>query len=176
MKKSFLFCVASTLMISGCQTVSLPPLAVAPKVDIKRYQGLWYEIARYPNSFEKDCVGATARYTLLEDGQVRVINRAFKKQLDGKITQATGKAWVVDTATNAKLKVRFFWPFSGDYWIIDLAEDYSYVVVSEPGRKYLWILYREPFMPDALYQTLLQRLAEKGFDPSRLIRPSQKLQ
>ncbi|MGB7295416.1 MAG: lipocalin family protein [Candidatus Aminicenantales bacterium] len=151
------------------------PLQVVPRVDLDRYLGTWYEIATIPQRFQKDCVGVTATYTLREDGKIEVLNKCRKKTLDGELKQVKGKAWVVDKVTNAKLKVQFFWPFRGDYWIIELDPDYQYAVVGHPGRKYLWILSRSPQLDESLYQDLVQRIANVGYDPSlikRTLQPS----
>jgi apolipoprotein D and lipocalin family protein len=145
-------------------------LEVVPSVDLKRYIGTWYEIARYPNSFQKeDCVATTATYSFREDGKIRVLNTCRKGSPDGPKKSATGKAWVVDPVTNAKIKVQFFWPFSGDYWIIQLGDEYEYAVVGHPDRTYLWILSRTPTMAPELYARILARLNEQGYDPSKLI-------
>jgi len=152
------------------------PLEVVPYVDLGRYIGTWYEIATIPQRFQKDCVAVTATYTLRDDGTIAVLNKCRKKTLDGELKEAKGKAWVVDKKTNAKLKVQFFWPFKGDYWIIELDADYQYAVVGHPGRKYLWILSRTPQMDESLYQDLLQRIANKGYDLSlikRTLQPSE---
>ena len=98
-------------------------------VDLERYLGKWYEIAKYPVVFEKNLVAVTATYSIRDDGKIKVTNAGRKKTLDGKEKIAVGKAWVIDKKTNAKLKVQFFWPFSGDYWIIELGKDYEYAVV-----------------------------------------------
>jgi apolipoprotein D and lipocalin family protein len=98
----------------------------------------------------------------------QVVNRCRKERLDGKVTESKGKAEVVDTQTNAKLKVSFFWPFKGNYWIIDLDPDYRWAVVGEPSRKYLWILSRAPTMDESIYENILARLPEVGYDPDRL--------
>lgn len=155
---------------------SRPPLKVVPKVDLTRYAGTWYEIARYPNRFQKDCVATTATYTLRPDGRVTVVNRCRQKTLDGKFKEAEGVAWVVDKGTNAKLKVRFFWPFSGDYWIIDLGQDYEYAVVGHPKRSYLWILSRTPALDPATYQGILDRIQLQGYDLKPLIKTPQPVQ
>lgn len=150
-------------------------LEVVPRVDLERYLGTWYEIATIPQRFQKDCVGVTATYTLRDDGTIEVLNKCRKKTLDGEIKTVKGKAWVVDKDTNAKLKVQFFWPFRGDYWIIQLDPDYQYAVVGHPGRKYLWVLCRTPQMDEPLYQELVQRIANVGYDPSlikRTLQPS----
>jgi apolipoprotein D and lipocalin family protein len=163
----------STLLSAGDD--SRPPLRVVPKVDLTRYTGTWYEIARYPNRFQKDCVATTATYTLRPDGRVTVVNRCRQKTLDGKVKEAEGVAWVVDKGTNAKLKVRFFWPFSGDYWIIDLGPDYEYAVVGHPKRSYLWILSRTPSLDPAVYQGILDRIAAQGYDLKPLIQTPQSV-
>jgi len=144
------------------------PLVVVSYVDLQRYLGTWYEIATIPHFFQKGCVAVTAEYSLRTDGDIAVVNRCRKGTLDGPVKTATGKAWVVDKATNAKLKVRFFWPFSGDYWIIELDVDYQWAVVGAPDRDYLWILCRAPRMDEVLYSELLAKAAAKGFDVSRL--------
>ena len=149
------------------------PLEVVPYVELNRYIGTWFEIATIPQRFQKDCVAVTARYTLRDDGKIDVLNKCRKKTLDGEPKEAKGKAWVVDKRTNAKLKVQFFWPFKGDYWIIELDADYQYAVVGHPGRKYLWILSRAPQMDESLYRDLLQRIANKGYDLSLIKRTLQ---
>ena len=150
------------------QRLNLPPLQTVPKVDLPRYTGTWYEIASYPQSFQAGCTGTTATYTLRDDGDIKVVNRCRKGSLSGEEDSAEGRARVVDTTTNAKLEVTFFWPFWGDYWIIDLGEDYEYAVVGHPGRDYLWILSRAPTMDDGVYQGILQRLQAKGYPLDRL--------
>ena len=141
---------------------------VVPKVDLKRYAGKWYEIASYPQSFQKGCHCTTAEYTLSDKGYVIVENRCNRDSINGKQSYIKGKAFVEKDSSNAKLKVQFFWPFRAKYWIIDLADDYSYAVVSHPNRKYLWILSRTPKMDDTTYQKIISRLKEKGFDLSKL--------
>ena len=144
------------------------PLTTVSRVDLNRYLGKWYEIASYPAWFQKECTGSTAEYTFLPDGRIGVINRCFKRSLDGPLKESTGKAEIVDPNTNARLKVCFFWPFKGDYWIIDLDDDYQWAVVGVPSRKYLWILSRTPILDDAVYQGILNRLVSQGYDPNRL--------
>jgi apolipoprotein D and lipocalin family protein len=149
-------------------------LEVVQSVDLTRYAGRWYEIARLPNSFQKKCADSvTANYTMREDGKIEVINRCRKAS--GEYATAQGEAKIVDKKTNAKLKVTFFWPFYGDYWILDLGPNYEYAVVGDPDRKYLWILSRSPRMDEALYQQLLQNMAAKGFNTEMMIRTSQPL-
>jgi apolipoprotein D and lipocalin family protein len=166
--RSIFIIAASTVFYSCLSAVShtpLPPPDVVSHVELSRYTGVWYEIARYPNRFQKGCTDTSAAYKLGPDGSLTILNSCLKK---GALDTEKGKARVVDPTTNAKLKVSFFWPFSGDYWIIDLGADYDYAVISGPDRKYLWILARSPQMDATLYGEILKRLKEQGFDISRL--------
>ena len=147
-----------------------PPLETVENVDLERYSGRWFEIASYPAWFQRGCTATTADYSLRGDGRITVVNRCRKGSVDGKPKTARGLARVVDDRTNSKLKVSFFRPFWGDYWIIDLDSEYRWAVVSEPRRKYLWILSRTPEMGDALYRDIVDRLTAGGYDPSRLRR------
>ena len=149
-------------------------LKTVEHVDVKRYMGTWFEIAKLPQRFEKGLVGIKANYTLLPDGKVEVLNSGYKEDFNGKMKTIKGKAWVADTATNAKLKVSFFWPFTGNYWIIELGKDYEYAVVGDESRKYLWILSRTPQMDETLYNELLKRVQDRGFDVSKLEKVPQK--
>lgn len=153
--------------------VKPPPLESVPHVDLARYAGTWYEIASYPQRFQKGCTGTTATYTLRADGTVEVLNRCARDSLAGRVTVARGRAKVVDRTSNARLKVSFFWPFWGDYWIIDLGRDYEYAVIGHPSRKYLWILSRTPTMATASYEGILERLRGQGYDAARLRRTLQ---
>ncbi len=159
------------LNLFGCSD-SYPPLATVEKVDIQKYMGKWYEISSFPNSFQKGCNCTTAEYELKDD-YVIVTNTCRKDSVSGKISQATGKAWAVEGSNNSKLKVSFFWPFKGDYWIVDLAGDYTYAVVGDPKRKYLWILSRSPKMDEKTYDHILQNLTKKEFDISKLRKTEQ---
>ena len=152
-----------------------PPLDSVDSVDLQRYLGKWYEIASYPAWFQKGCTGSTAEYSLLPDGKIQVLNQCRKKSLQGPLKESSGKAEVVDTATNAKLKVWFFWPFKGDYWIIEIGDAYQYAVVGEPKRKYLWILSRTPALDETTYSGILSRLPQKGYDPALLQRTPQPI-
>lgn len=150
------------------ERLELPPLEVVESVDLGRYTGTWYELASYPQSFQEGCFATTATYTLREDGEIGVLNRCRKGALDGEVDEAHGRARVVDEQTNAKLEVSFFRPFWGEYWIIDLAQDYSYAVVGHPSRDYLWILSRTPKMSDEKYQRILDGIRAKGYPLDRL--------
>lgn len=138
-------------------------------VDIERYMGRWYEIASYPQWFEKGLTSVSALYTLRED-HVEVLNSGYK---NGKLKEAHGIAKVTEGSGGAKLKVSFFRPFYGKYWIINLADDYSWVVVSNPNRSTLWIMCREKTMDATLYQSILVQLKAEGFDVSKLVRMNQ---
>ena len=174
-----LFGLASLLAaLFGCAGPdrALPPLQTVPGVDLQRYAGTWYEIANYPHPFQEGCTATTADYSLRDDGRVDVLNRCRQGGLDGELDEARGIARVVDTQSNAKLEVSFFRPFWGDYWIIELAEDYRYAVVGHPGRDYLWILSRSPTMAADDYQGILQRLeSTHRYDTSRLVETLQPL-
>jgi len=158
-----------TLLISLSTTILMSQsLQTVPFVDLKRYAGKWYEIAAFPQRFQRGCHYTTAEYTLTDKGFVIVENRCNKNSSNGKQSYIKGKAFVVENSGNAKLKVQFFWPFNGKYWIIDLADDYSYAVIGHPNRKYLWILSRTPQMDETLYQQIIARIKEKGFDISKI--------
>src|SRR5512143_2718635 len=145
----------------------ITPPDVVTQVDLSRYLGTWFEIASFPQRFQRGCADTKAVYSLRADGTIEVLNSCFR---NGKTDVAKGKAWVVDKTTNAKLKVSFFWPFRGDYWIIELGRDYEYAVVSAPSRKYLWILAREPRMDETLYASIIEQLRARGFDIAKLQR------
>jgi apolipoprotein D and lipocalin family protein len=146
-------------------------LEVVPHVELEKYLGKWYEIAHLPAKFQEGCDETTATYTLSKDGSISVLNQSTK---NGKMKQAKGKAKVVDKNSNAKLKVTFFWPFYGDYWIIKLGQNYDYSVVGTPNREYFWILSRTPQMDDKLHSQLIEYAKSKGFDVNKLIKTIQK--
>jgi apolipoprotein D and lipocalin family protein len=156
------------LLVMATTTSNAEPLQTVPYVDLDKYAGKWYEIASYPQRFQKGCHCTTAEYTISDKGYVIVENRCNRDSLNGKRSYIKGKAFVEANSGNAKLKVQFFWPFKGKYWIIDLADNYSYAVVSHPNKKYLWILSRTSKMDDRIYQQIISRLKEKGFDLSKL--------
>lgn len=144
-------------------------LQTVASVEIYRYMGQWYEIAQYPTKFQKGCECTTAEY-YLNVKDVTVINTCKK---NGKEKKIKGKAFIVPNSNNAKLKVQFFWPFKGDYWIISLDKDYNWAVVSNPDRNYLWILSRSKKMAPELYQKIITDLVSRGFDESRIVKTKQ---
>jgi len=144
------------------------PPEVVPHVDLARYMGTWHEIAKFPNRFQRGCGCTTATYALRPDGKVSVLNRCGTAE--GKSKSAKGWAKVVDSATRAKLKVTFFWPFFGDYWILALDPEYQQVLVGTPNRKYLWIMARQPRLEPKRYEALVAIAAAQGFDTRQLVR------
>ena len=146
---------------------------VESTVDLYRYKGLWYEIARLPNWFERKLKCTSATYILRDDGKITVINKGNLLANTKKESSARGVAWIPDKNSPAKLKVQFFWPFSGDYWIMVLDKDYKYVLVGEPSFKYLWILSREKKMDEETYNMLLKKAVDSGYDVKSIIRVEQ---
>jgi apolipoprotein D and lipocalin family protein len=182
------FVIAAFLALSAlasanisAQTRSQNALETVASVDLKRYAGKWFEIARYPNKFQKQCVGnTTATYNFLPSGEIEVINQCVKK--DGTTIDAKGKGRFADKTNNAKLEVRFapgFLSFLpnvwGDYWIIDLDDQYNYAAVGDPKREYFWILSRQPEISDAVYQNILRRAEAKGFNPGKVVKTPQSV-
>ncbi|HWV39975.1 MAG TPA: lipocalin family protein [Vulgatibacter sp.] len=158
---------------AGCATsttarLDLPEVQTVPYVDLERYVGTWYEIAAFPQRFQAGCTATTTTYTLRDDGQIDVVNRCNEGSPGGPEKVVKGRARVADPATNAKLKVSFFRPFWGDYWIVDLGADYDYAVVGHPSRDYCWILSRTPTLDPALYDAIVRRLQAQRFDTDRL--------
>ena len=164
MKKLIRVSLLSLLGLMGCKDTK--PLATVASVDLAKYVGTWHEIASYPSRFQKGCNCTTATYTL-EGDHVKVDNKCFR---DGKWDGIVGKAFVTEGTNNTKLKVQFFWPFKGDYYIIDLAHDYSHALVGHPNRDYLWVLSRSATMDAAIYNQLLARATALGFDVALLVK------
>jgi apolipoprotein D and lipocalin family protein len=168
-KKQFLFTAGAILLgafiISSCSSTNAP-LDTVPSVDLDRYMGKWYEIASIPQRFSKGCQCTTAEYKLnAAEGYVEVYNSCLK---EGKVSDVKGKAFPVEGTNNSKLKVQFFWPFKGEYWILELDPEYRYVMVGSPDRESLWFLSRTPTMDDATYARLEQLANTKGFPVEQL--------
>jgi apolipoprotein D and lipocalin family protein len=170
MKKTALT-LFTIMILSSVQSQKVP--SVVTTVDLKKYQGFWYEIARLPNFFERKLKCTSATYTLRDDGRITVLNKGNYLTNPQKSTSAKGIAWIPDKNSPAKLKVQFFWPFSGDYWIMDLDKEYRYVLVGDPSLKYLWILAREKKMDESTYRMLLQKSIDNGYDVKSIIRVEQ---
>lgn len=168
------FSFAAWLVLAPAQAQSTDtppaPLEAIASLDVARYMGTWYEVAKYPNWFQKRCIANTsATYATQQNGMLQVVNRCQKE--DGSMSEALGAAKQVGDASSPKLEVRFapawlsFLPFVwGNYWVIDLDPQYQLAAVSEPSRKYLWILSRSKTVEPTAYEALLQRLKQKGFN------------
>ena len=137
--------------------------------DLNRYLGKWYEVARYDHAFERGLVGTTAEYSLLDDGKIKVLNSGYINTLDGTYQQSVGKAKPNRNGKSGQLRVSFFGPFYSDYYILDLAPDYSYSVVGSSSPKYLWILSRTPHLNPKVQSEILTNLQQRGYDTQKLI-------
>ena len=168
--------LALLLALAGCAAPETTVRTV-PSLDLARYQGVWHEVARYPNRFEDgtglDCVGVTATYAPLPNGKLSVINRCINAADGNAPREARGQAYVVEGSGNARLRVSFFWPFYGDYWVLGLAPDYAWAVVGDPARDYLWVLSRTATLPPAAWEAAVASAVAQGFDPARLKRVAQ---
>lgn len=150
------------------------PLETAPYVDLERYLGTWYEIARLPARFEKGCEAVTATYRRLADGTLEVVNRCRKGALDGPLREARGRARVVDPVSGARLSVSFFGPFRAPYYVLAIDPGYGWALVGTPDRRYLWILSRAPVLAEATVGALLERARGLGFEVKRVERTRQR--
>lgn len=167
--------LASAIALMPLAAQKKEPLELVPALDLQRYLGRWYEVARYQHSFEKDLVGATAEYALRTDGRVSVLNSGFKKTLDGKYSKATAVAWRPDESRPGALKVKFFNLFSSDYLVFGLdAENYQWALVGNDNRKYLWFLSRTPEISPELLERMKAIASAQGYDLSKLYLVPQK--
>lgn len=141
------------------------------QLDVSRFMGKWYEIARYDQYFERGMTQVTATYTLQLNGKIKVINAGYK---NGKFKQITGKAYQPDPSDPGKLKVSFFLWFYSDYYIMELDPDYQYVVIGSSSKKYLWIMSRQKTLSDGIRDKLLQNLKERGYDIEKLVTVTQE--
>jgi lipocalin len=165
------------MMLTSCSSAQkIKEMKLAENVDLDRYVGTWYEIARFPHSFENGLVGVTATYTMKENGRIEVINQGYKDSLDGELSRAVGKAKVAKSGNPAHLRVSFFWIFYADYLILELDADYQYVLVGSSSDKYLWILARKPQLDDETYTMLVAKARERGYDVSKLERVPQRVE
>ncbi len=164
--------VAMAGTLSACATLSSMPVGnravpqPAKAVEIDRYLGRWYELFRYDAPFQKDCEAVSADYSRNSDGSIRVVNSCRVGKIDGPLKTATGRAKIVDPATGTKLKVSFFGPFYGDYWVLDHDDDYQWSIVGEPSGRYLWVLSREADPSESRKAMLRRRVEELGYDGS----------
>jgi apolipoprotein D and lipocalin family protein len=161
--------VAAALIAVGC--AEHPPLDVA-EVELERFEGGWYEIAKLPRATQSGCTGTVAVYRLNSKSELDVYSECHEEALDGPVRRMSARAVVTDPDEPAKLALDFG-GFFGDYWIVDVAPDYRYAAVGHPSRDYLWILARSPVMPDIDFTALAERVRAKGFDVDRLERTLQ---
>ncbi len=162
---NWIFFLGAFIVLSCSNTKTLNTVE---NVDLTKYQGLWYEIARLPNTFEKGLICVTAEYTLLDNGKIKVVNSGHLEQNPEKTKQSKGTAYVPDPTEPGKLKVSFFWPFAGDYQLLKLDKDYQYALVGSPSLKYLWILSRSKVLPKQKIEALKRAAEKQGFDISQL--------
>jgi apolipoprotein D and lipocalin family protein len=155
-------CIA--LLLPGCTTTTLPPLAQVEKVDLARFMGDWYVIANIPTFIEKDAHNAIESYRLAADGTIETTFTFRAGSFDGKPKRYTPRGYVLDRNSNAVWGMRFVWPVKADYRIAYLAEDYSQTVIGRTKRDYLWIMARTPEISEADYQRLLQFAVAQGYD------------
>lgn len=170
--KKFFMILCSVLGVgictsSGCKDSNKSEIdfSTVPSLDVSRFMGRWYELARYDHKFERGMTHVTATYILKDDGKIEVINEGIR---DGVAKKAEGKAKQPDPNDPGKLKVSFFLFFYSDYYILELDPDYNYVVIGSSTDKYLWIMCREKTMPAEVYDGIIQRLQERGYDTSKL--------
>lgn len=170
MKNIYFLVMFSILTLMSCSRSGSQVIdtSTVRELDLNRYLGTWYEIARFPHSFEKGMAGVTANYSLRDDGKIRVLNKGYKNGLNGELSIAEGKAKIPDKSEPGKLKVSFFWIFYGDYYVMELGPDYDYVMIGSSSPKYFWILSRKPQMDEATYNMLLDKARQRGYKLDKL--------
>jgi len=153
-------------LVTAC--ASNPPLDTVSNVDLKRFQGKWYEVAKLPRPTQADCYGTIAQYTQTSSTTLSLVHQCNLGSLSGPLHESTADAVVNDPSAPAKLSANFGGGFYGDYWVIDLGDNYQYAVVGHPTRQYLWIISRTPSLDSATLDGILQRAKDKGFDTAQL--------
>ena len=175
MRKNVVFIIALLFFINACNGQNkMIDKTVVKDLNIERYLGKLYEISRYYHSFERGLVGVTASYSYREDGKIKVVNSGYKKTLNGQKSEAIGKAKIPDSNIPSKLKVSFFWFFYGDYFVLELDKNYQWAVIGSSSDNYLWILSRTPQIEKSLYNELLSKITNRGYDVNKLISVEQK--
>lgn len=171
MKKKLLsfLCAICTLGLCSCSKDLHLDTTTVSSLDLDRYMGKWYEIARFDHKFERNLVGNTAEYSFRDDGLIKVLNSGYKHTLDGELKQSEGKARQPNANEPGKLEVAFFGNFYGDYYVLELADDYRYALVGSKTDKYLWILSRTPVLSEEDFEYLLKRISERGYNTDDLI-------
>lgn len=174
-----LLLIFSVLFVCNCTKTSSQMIdqTTVKELDLNRYLGKWYEIARFPHSFEKNLVGVTATYKIKDNGMIEVLNEGFKNTLEGERSKAIGKAKIPNKLEPGKLKVSFFWIFYADYYVLELdAENYQYAMIGSSSDKYFWILCRTPQMDDAVYTMLLNKARKRGYNLEKLYKVPQPVE
>ena len=170
-----LFLIITTLLVCNCTKTQSQMIdkTTVKELDLNRYLGKWYEIARFPHSFEKNLMGVTATYRLKDGGMIEVLNEGFKGTLDGDHSKAIGKAKIPNKLEPGKLKVSFFWIFYADYFVLELDPNYQYVMIGSSSEKYFWILCRTPQMDPAVYNMLCDKARKRGYNLDKLYKVPQ---
>jgi apolipoprotein D and lipocalin family protein len=176
MNKSGIFPVCPALflclLVSSCSNkiqMNTIDTSTVDNLEIDRYLGTWYEIARFPHRFEKNLEGVTATYSLRDDGKIRVVNRGYRGSLDGKPSKAVGKAKIPDPDEPGRLKVSFFLFFYSDYFVLELDEDYRWAMIGSSSPDYFWILSRSPQMDQEVLEMLLETARRRGYNLDQLV-------
>jgi apolipoprotein D and lipocalin family protein len=165
---------ATAVLLAGCQTVSHPPIALAPKVDLARFMGDWYVIANIPTFLEKSAHNAVESYRLAEDGTIETTFTFRAGSFDGEPKRYTPRGFVFDRESNAVWGMQFIWPIKADFRIVYLTEDYSQTVIGREARDYVWIMARTPSIPEPDYRRIVEFLAAQGYDTSRIQKVPQR--
>ncbi len=175
LKMTFITAFLLLIITCGCQTRETGKMdtSTVKELNLQRYLGTWYEIARFDHKFERGLQGVTATYSIRDDGKIKVLNQGYENTLDGKLSVAEGKAKLTDEP--GKLKVSFFWIFYADYLILELGENYQWALIGSKSDKYLWILSRTPKLEEDLKNRILQKAEKRGYDTSKLIWVEQRL-
>jgi apolipoprotein D and lipocalin family protein len=175
MKKYIVFLLSIMILFGSCKAQNpMIDKNVVKELDIEKYLGQWYEISRFDHKFERGLVGVTANYSLRKDGKIKVVNNGYKDSLNGELSEAVGKAKIPNPETEpSKLKVSFFLFFYGDYYVMELDDDYQWAVIGSSSDKYLWILSRTPQLDEKIYKHLIDNLIKRGYDVSKLIKVEQ---
>ncbi len=175
MGKNVIFLIGLLFFINACNGQNkMIDKTVVKELDIERYLGKWYEISRYDHRFERGLVGVTAYYSFRGDGKLKVVNSGYKNALNGEKSEVIGKAKIPNPKTPSKLKVSFFWFFYADYFVLELDKIYQWAVIGSSSDNYLWILSRTPQIERNLYNELLKKIANRGYDVNKLISVEQK--
>jgi apolipoprotein D and lipocalin family protein len=174
LKTTFLIAFLFFIVTGGCQNKKSEEMntSTVKELDLQRYLGTWYEIARFDHRFERGLVGVTATYSMRDDGKIRVLNQGYKNTLNGELRVAEGKAKLTDEP--GKLKVSFFWIFYAGYYILELEENYQWALIGSTSDKYLWILSRTPKLDESTKNLILEKARTRGYDTSKLIWVEQK--